>query len=103
MARRRAVTNTNSVIAGLLRDLAAVQTSKQRKWGYARAAEAVAGLPSPIESFLQPDGTLRKIAQVGASSTRVILEMLQTRASATVERAIAESGQAGDVEESRQW
>jgi histidinol phosphatase-like PHP family hydrolase len=101
VARRRVVTDTNSVIAGLLRDLAAVQTSKQSRWGYARAAEAIAGLAAPIESYLQPDGTLRKIAQVGPSSTRVILEVLQTGASPTVERAIAESGKAGDVEKSR--
>jgi histidinol phosphatase-like PHP family hydrolase len=101
MARRKAVTDTNIVVAGLLRDLAAVQTSKQSKWGYARAAEAIAGLPVPIESFLLPDGTLRKIAQVGPSSTRVILEVLQTGASPTVEQAIAESGKAGDVEKSR--
>jgi histidinol phosphatase-like PHP family hydrolase len=103
MARRRAVTDTNSVIAGLLRDLAAVQKSKQSKWGYARAAEAIAGLAAPIESFLQADGTLRKIGQVGPSSSRVILEVLQTGASATVERAIAESGKVGDVEKSRGW
>jgi len=101
MARRKAVTDTNIVVAGLLRDLAAIQTSKQSKWGYARAAEAIAGLPVPIESFLLPDGTLRKIAQVGPSSTRVILEVLQTGASPTVEQAIAESGKAGDVEKSR--
>jgi histidinol phosphatase-like PHP family hydrolase len=91
MSRRRAVTDTNGVIAGLLRDLAAVQRSRQSRLGYPRAAEAIAGLPAPIESFLQPDGTLRKIAQVGPSSTRVILEVLRTAHSATVERAIAES------------
>jgi len=101
MARRKAVRNTNSAIAALLRDLAAVQTSKQSKWGYARAADVVAGLPAPIESFLQPDGTLRKIAQIGPSSTRVILEVLQTGASPTVERAIADSGKADEVEKSR--
>ena len=33
MARRRSVKDTNSLIAGLLRDLAAVQKSKQSKWG----------------------------------------------------------------------
>jgi histidinol phosphatase-like PHP family hydrolase len=91
------------VIAGLLRDLAAVQKSKQSKWGYARSAEAIAGLDAPIESFLQADGTLRKIGQVGPSSSRVILEVLQTGASATVERAIAESGKAGEVGKSRGW
>jgi histidinol phosphatase-like PHP family hydrolase len=103
MAPRKIVTDTNSVITGLLRDLAAVQSSKQSKWGFARAAEAIARLPAPIESFLQPDGTLRKIPHVGPSSTRVIVEVLRTGSSATVERAIAESGKAGDVEKSRGW
>ena len=101
MARRRIVTDTNHLIAGLLRDLAAVQRTKQSKWGYERAAEAVAGLPTPIESHLQPDGTLRKIAQVGPSSTRVILEVLQTGGSTIVQQAIAESGKGADVEKSR--
>lgn len=101
MARRGRSADTNSVIAGLLRDLAAVQTSRQSTWGYARAAEAIAGLPDPIESYVQPDGSLRKIPQVGPSSTRVILEVLATGASQTVERAIAESGKAGEVEKSR--
>jgi putative hydrolase len=101
VARRRSVTDRNSAIAGLLRDLAAIQTSKQRKWGYARAAEAIAGLPASIASYLLPDGTLRKIANVGPSSTRIILEVLQTGTSPTVERAIAESGRAGEINKSR--
>lgn len=101
MAKRKAVRDTNSVVAGFLRDLAAVQTSRQSKLGYARAADAIAVLPAPLESYLQRDGTLRKIAQVGPSSTRVILEVLQTGASPTVEHAIEESGKAGDAEKSR--
>jgi len=86
------------VIAGLLRDLASVQTTRQSKWGYARAADAIAGLTAPIESFLQPDGSLRKIAQIGPSSTRVVLEVLQTGASPTVERALADRGKRHEVE-----
>ena len=70
--------------------------------GIQRAADAVAELPAPLEWYLQPDGALRKIPQVGPSSTRVILEVLKTGASATVERAIAESGKAGTVEKSRE-
>lgn len=93
--------DTNSLIAALLRDLAAIQTSRQRRWGYARAAEAVADLDAPIESFLQPDGTLRKIPNIGPSSTRVILEVLQTGGSPTVEQAIAGSGKEREIEKSR--
>jgi histidinol phosphatase-like PHP family hydrolase len=89
---------TNSKIAGLLRTLASVQTSKQSKFGYARAAETIEALSDPIESYLQDNGTLRKIPQVGPSSTRVILEVLQTGTSETVAQAIAESGKAAQFE-----
>ncbi len=44
---------------------------------------------------------LRKIPNIGPSSTRIILEVLQTGSSPTIERAIAESGQAEDVERRR--
>lgn len=89
---------TNSKIAGLLRTLASVQTSRQSKMGYGRAAETIESLPEPIESYLQDDGTLRKIPQVGPSSTRVILEVLRTGTSETVAKAIAESGKAAQFE-----
>jgi histidinol phosphatase-like PHP family hydrolase len=89
---------TNSLIARLLRDLASVQTSRQSKMGYARAAETIEALADPIESYLEDNGTLRKIPQVGPSSTRVILEVLQTGTSATVAKAIVESGKAAQFE-----
>src|SRR5688500_663022 len=76
-------------IAALLRDLASVQTSQHSRWGYQRAAAAIRNLEVPIESLLQPDGTLCKIPHVGPSSTRVIMEVLNTGHSETVERLIA--------------
>jgi len=94
--------DTNGVIAALLRDLASVQTSTQSKWGYKRAAASVLALDEPIESYLQADGTLRKIANIGPASSRVILEVLQSGSSPTVERAIAESGRGLDVETRRE-
>jgi histidinol phosphatase-like PHP family hydrolase len=98
---RSAPSDTNSRIAALLRDLAAAQTSKQSRWGYARAADAIASLPAPIESYVQADGTLRKIANVGPSSTRVIMEVLQSGASPTVDEAVAGSSKAAVIEKSR--
>jgi len=91
----------NGKIAALLRDFAAIQKSKQSMWGYKRAAAAILALEEPIESLLQADGTLRKIPNIGPSSTRVILEVLRTGSSPTVERAIAESGQSNDIERRR--
>ena len=91
----------NGQIAALLRDFAAIQKSKQSMWGYKRAASAVLALEQPIESLLNADGTLQKIPNIGPSSTRIILEVLQTGTSPTIEAAIAASGQAGDVERRR--
>jgi putative hydrolase len=89
--------DTNLLIAGLLRDLAAVQASPQRRWGYRRAAAAIQDLDEPIERLLQPDGTLRKIPNIGPSSSRIILEILTTGTSPTVETVIASSGRAVEI------
>src|SRR5258707_10041540 len=101
MTRSSSGMDRNGQIAALLRDFAAIQTSKQRMWGYKRAASAILALDRPIESLLEPDGTLRKIPNIGPSSTRIILEVLQTGTSPTIERAVAESGKADDVERRR--
>jgi histidinol phosphatase-like PHP family hydrolase len=102
MPRATSGMDMNGKIAALLRDFAAIQKSKQSMWGYKRAAHAILTLEEPIESFLQPDGTLRKIPNIGPSSTRVILEVLQTGSSPTIEKAIAESGQTSDIERRRE-
>ena len=98
----RSKLDTNAKVGALLRDLAAVQKSQQSKWGYKRAAEAILDLEEPLESLLQPDGTLRKIPHVGPSSLRVIYEVLQTGRSEIVERAVGESSKAADVARSRE-
>jgi histidinol phosphatase-like PHP family hydrolase len=94
--------DTNAKVSALLRDLAAVQTSQQSKWGYRRAAQAILDLDEPLEALLQPDGTLRKIPHVGPSSLRVILELLKTGRSETVETAVASSPKAAEVVRSRE-
>jgi histidinol phosphatase-like PHP family hydrolase len=93
--------DTNRRIAALLRDFASVQKSTQSKWGYKRAASAILNLEEPIESYLQADGTLRKIPNIGPSSTRVILEVLRTGRSELVEAAVASSPRVADVERAR--
>src|SRR5881628_3612983 len=102
MARRSSGMDMNGKIAALLRDFAAIQKSKQSMWGYKRAAAAILALEEPIESLVQADGTLRKIPNIGPSSTRVILEVLQTGTSPTIEKAIAESGQTSEIERRRE-
>src|ERR687893_832151 len=94
--------DSNAKVGALLRDLAAVQTSQQSKWGYRRAAQAILDLEEPLESLLPADGTLRKIPNVGPSSLRVIHEFLATGRSDIVERAVGESTKAGEVARSRE-
>src|SRR6185369_17360305 len=95
------VSDPNGAIAALLRDLATIQTSQQRRWGYKRAAAAIRALDHPIQSYLQPDGTLRKIPHIGPSSARIIDEVLRTGGSPTVERAVEASGRRAEVDKSR--
>jgi histidinol phosphatase-like PHP family hydrolase len=103
MARVKSRLDANAKVGALLRDLADVQTSQQSKWGYKRAAAAILDLEEPLESLLQPDGTLRKIPNVGPSSLRVIHEFLHTGRSDIVERAVAGSAKADDVARRREW
>jgi putative hydrolase len=89
--------DTNLVVAGLLRDLALVQTSTQRAFGYKQAANAVLALDVPIEELIQPDGTLARIRRVGPASTRVVQEVLATGGSPLVEQAVEASGKRAEV------
>jgi hypothetical protein len=99
--RETSSVDSNGLIAALLRDLASAQTSHHSRWGYKRAAAAIRNLDAPIESYVQPDGTLRKIPHVGPASTRVIMEVLNTGRSEIVERQIEAGGLAHEVEKSR--
>jgi histidinol phosphatase-like PHP family hydrolase len=98
----RDVLDINSRVGELLRDLAFVQTSKQKQFGYKRAAAAVLSLDEQLTALVRPNRTLDRIAGIGPASTRVILEVLETGESATVERAVEESGRAADIRRRRE-
>ena len=91
----------NATAAGFLRDLAIVQSSRPKMFGYKRAAAAVASLERPLTAFVGPDETLTKIPGIGPASTRVILEVLEHGWSPVVETAVAASGQAAEIERRR--
>jgi putative hydrolase len=93
--------DTNAVVAAALRDLAALQTSKQSEWGYRGAAAAIFGMDELVESLRTPGGKLQKIASVGPKSERVVLEVLQHGHSPTVERAIDQSGKRAEIDLAR--
>jgi histidinol phosphatase-like PHP family hydrolase len=91
----------NATVAGLLRDLAFAQTSRQRMFGYKRAAAAVFALEQPLSALFGADATPPRIPGIGPASTRVIRDVLETGGSPAVERAVAESGQAGEIQRRR--
>ena len=94
--------DVNAVAASLLRDLAAVQTSPQKRFAYRRAAAAVFELADPLAALVDAGGTLRKIPGIGPASTRVIMDVLADGGSPAVERAIADSGKRIEIERQRQ-
>jgi histidinol phosphatase-like PHP family hydrolase len=95
--------DTNLEVAGLLADLALAQSAPQKRWGYRQAAAAIRRLDRPVESLLRADRTLDRIPRIGPASTRVILEVLETGGSPSVERAVAESDQRDQILRQRLW
>jgi len=93
--------DTNARVGALLQDLAITQTSEHRRWAYSRAADAILSLDEPLEALVQADGSLKKIAHVGPSSSRVVFEVLREGRSPTVDALIATSGRLAEVERSR--
>ncbi len=92
--------DVNATVAGLLRDMSFAQTSRQRMFGYKRAAAAVFALEQPLTALFADDRTPR-IPGIGPASTRIIREVLATGASPTVDQAVADSGQADEIERRR--
>jgi putative hydrolase len=93
--------DVNAVVSFLLRDLSAIQSSKQKGFGYKRAAAAIFGLDEPLDRLWAGDTLSVKIPGVGPSSTRVIAEVLATGASDSVERAVDASGKRADISKRR--
>jgi histidinol phosphatase-like PHP family hydrolase len=91
----------NAIVGGLLRDLAFVQTSKAKMFGYKRAAAAVLALEEPLTTIFGQGRATPRIPGIGPASTRVILEVLGSGESQTVETAIVNSSHAIEVQQRR--
>lgn len=97
----RSPVDINAEVARYLRELAAVQSVKQKTFAYKRAAAAVAALEMPLPDFIQAGREPTEIRGIGPSSARVIREVLERSSSPSVERAIDESGRRDDIERRR--
>jgi putative hydrolase len=93
--------DVNAVVGGLLRDMAFAQASEQKMLGYKRAASAILALERPLTALIGQGGTLPRIPGIGPASTRVILEVLESGVSPTVEDAVAASARRSDIERRR--
>jgi histidinol phosphatase-like PHP family hydrolase len=96
-----ALFDVNAVVGGLLRDLAFVQATRPKMFGYKRAARAIFALNDALIELVAAHGALPRIAGIGPASTRVISEVLETGGSPTVERAVDASGQRDEIERRR--
>jgi histidinol phosphatase-like PHP family hydrolase len=93
----------NIVAAGLLHDLAILQSSERSSFGYKRAAKALAGGIDRSVVDLIEEGILRDVPFVGASSERVVGELVKTGASASVQSAVDGSAKRSEVEKRRKF
>ena len=89
--------DVNARIGGLLGDLAAVQPTKQKAFGYKRASAVVLGLDRQMDTLAGPDGRFEKIPGLGPSSMRVVEEVLRTGESEFAEHSIDLSGRRADI------
>jgi histidinol phosphatase-like PHP family hydrolase len=93
----------NIVAAGLLSDLAILQSSERSAFGYKRAARALAaGIDRSVVDLIE-EGTLRDIPYVGTASERVVAELVRTGESASVDAAVNASAKRGEVEKRRRF
>jgi histidinol phosphatase-like PHP family hydrolase len=93
----------NIVAAGLLHDLAILQSSERSSFGYKRAAKALAaGIDRSVADLIE-EGALRDVPYVGAASERVVSELVMSGGSATVEHAVAGSSKRAEVEKRRNF
>ena len=61
------VEDINAVVGGYLRDLASIQTDRQKGFGYKRAAAAILSLGQPLTALVDSRGVLQKIAAQAAT------------------------------------
>ena len=85
------VADENLKAAALLYEMAALQGTERSRFGYKRAAKAIANLNVPVADLVAA-GTLRDVPFVGPASERIVVEYVTTGSSPTLEAAIQKSG-----------
>jgi histidinol phosphatase-like PHP family hydrolase len=101
--REQVGNDPNIAAAGLLQDLALLQPNERSRFGYRRAAKALAaGVDRSIADLLE-EGIFRDIPYVGAATERVARELVRTGESAIVASAVEASGRRTEVHKRRRF
>ncbi|PYR94502.1 MAG: hypothetical protein DMF84_04910 [Acidobacteria bacterium] len=91
----------NIVAAGLLQDIALVQSNERSRFGYKRAAKIIAAAIDRSVRDLIEEGTLRDVPFLGASTERIVAELVRGGESPSVKKALAAYGKRSDIEKRR--
>jgi putative hydrolase len=93
----------NIVAAGLLHDIALVQSNERSRFGYKRAAKIIAGAIDRSVRDLIEEGTLRDVPYLGASTERIVTELVRGGDSPSVQKALAAYGKPSEIEKRRRF
>lgn len=99
--RRHVDEDLNIIAAGLLQDLALVQSNERSRFGYKRAAKIIGAVLDRSVRELIAEGTLRDVPFLGASTERVVSELVREGESPSVHKALAAYAKRSDVEKRR--
>jgi putative hydrolase len=93
----------NIVAAGLLQDMALVQSNERSRFGYKRAAKIIAaGIDRSVRDLIE-EGTLRDVPFLGASTERIVTELVRGGESPSVQKALAAYGKRSEIEKRRRF
>ena len=89
------------VAAGLLQDIALVQSNERSRFGYKRAARIIAaGIDRSVRDLVE-EGTLRDVPFLGASTERIVTELVRGGESPSVQKALGAYGRRSEIEKRR--
>jgi putative hydrolase len=95
--------DVNIVAAGLLYDMAILQSSERSAFGYKRAGKVIATVLDVSLRDLVAQGTVREVPYLGRASERIIEELVTEGESAIVAKAVGASTKRADVEKRRRF
>src|SRR5688572_2253096 len=88
--------DVNLQLAGLLLDMAFLNSDSQRGWGYKRAAKAVLRIDQQVTPLVEAN-TFRAVPGIGPTTDRIARELILDGTSTFVEQAVRDAGKEEEV------